>query len=137
MADAGLVLLISAALAGRSLALVLASGTLVTGLLAAAAFRFPWARTFGLIPWALALLILGAALASPAAVGRRVVLGASALALLEGAIAGLLVAAVTLRVVSAGEREIASSTAALRDGDARGAAMRLSSSRWASRLRAT
>ena len=38
------------------------------------------------------------------------------------AIAGLLVAAVTLRVVSAGEREIAASTAALRNGDARGAA---------------
>lgn len=86
MADAGLVLLISAALAGRSLALVVASGALVTAALAAAAVRSPWARTFGPIPWALALLILGAALASPAAIERRVVLGASALALLEVAI---------------------------------------------------
>jgi Cu-processing system permease protein len=83
MADAGLVLLISAALAGRPLALVFGAGALSLAALAAAAWRWPWARTFGPIPWALALLLVGAALAGGAPGERRVVLGASALALLE------------------------------------------------------
>ena len=46
----------------------------------------PWARTFGPIPWALVLLLLGALLAGSAPEERRVVLGASALAFLEVAI---------------------------------------------------
>jgi Cu-processing system permease protein len=86
MADAGLVLLISAALGGRSVALVLGAGTLSVAALAVAAWRWPWARTFGPIPWALLLLLLGAMLAGNAPAERRVVLGASALAFLEVAI---------------------------------------------------
>lgn len=86
MADAGLVLLISAALGGRSIALVASAGALSVAALGAAAWRWPWARTFGPIPWALLLLLLGAMLADRAPDERRVVLGASALAFLEVAI---------------------------------------------------
>jgi Cu-processing system permease protein len=86
MADAGLVLFISAALGGRAIALVVAIGALSVAGLIAAAWRFPWARTFGPIPWALLLLVLGAMLAGSAPAERRVVLGASALAFLEVAI---------------------------------------------------
>ncbi len=88
-ADAGLVLLISAALGGRSPVLVI---QLVLGLAAAlglAMWRSPWARTFGPIPWSLAVLALGAALSSVAPEERRVVLAGSLLAFLEiGVIAG-------------------------------------------------
>lgn len=83
MADAGLVLLISAALGGRPLALIFGVGALSVAALAGAAWRWPWARTFGLIPWATALLVLGTALALNAPEELRVVLGASALAFLE------------------------------------------------------
>jgi ABC-type transport system involved in multi-copper enzyme maturation permease subunit len=86
MADAGLVLLISAALGGRPMALVLGAGVLSVSALGAAAWRWPWARTFGPIPWAASLLVLGALLADSAPLERRVVLGASALAFLEVAI---------------------------------------------------
>lgn len=86
MADAGLVLLINAALGGRSMGVVLGAGAILVAALAAAAIYSPWARTFGPIPWALALLLAGAWLAGVAPDERRVVLGASALAFLEVAI---------------------------------------------------
>src|SRR5690349_12199216 len=86
MADAGLVLLIGAALAGRPLSLVIGVGALSLGALGAAAWRWPSARTFGPIPWALLLLVFGALLSGGAPMERRVVLGASALAFLEVAI---------------------------------------------------
>lgn len=86
MADAGLVLLISAALGGRPIALVIGIGAALIAALAVAAARSAKARTFGPIPFAIALLIAGAWLASVAPEERRVVLGASALALLEVAI---------------------------------------------------
>jgi len=86
MADAGLVLLISAALGGRSTGVVVFAGALLVAALGAAAVYSPWARTFGPIPWAVALLLVGAWLAGSAPEERRVVLGASALAFLEVAI---------------------------------------------------
>jgi Cu-processing system permease protein len=85
-ADAGLVLLISAALADRSIALVAGSGALSVALLGFAAWKVPSARTFGLIPWSVALLVLGALLTSGASEERRVVLGGAALSLCEVAI---------------------------------------------------
>jgi ABC-type transport system involved in multi-copper enzyme maturation permease subunit len=86
MANAGLVLFLSAGLGGRSVNLLLGvSGALCVGL-GAAAYRWPWARTFGPIPWALVFLIAGVFFASVAPAERRVVLGGSALALLEVAI---------------------------------------------------
>ncbi len=93
MADAGLVLLIGAALGGRSPSLVLGLGTASVALLGAAAWRWPAARTFGPIPWALALCILGAVLSGNAPDERRVVLGSSLLSLLE---VGIITAIATL-----------------------------------------
>ncbi|MEP7120199.1 MAG: ABC transporter permease [Byssovorax sp.] len=86
MADAGLVLLISAALADRSLALVLGSGLATVAALGLSMWRWPKARTFGFIPWAIALLVLGALFADVAGEERRVVLGGAALAFFEVAI---------------------------------------------------
>lgn len=85
-ADAGLVLLISAALADRSIALVAGSAALSIALLGLAAWRVPAARTFGWIPWSIVLVVLGAALTSGAAEERRVVLGGALLAFCEVAI---------------------------------------------------
>lgn len=86
MADGGLVLLISAALSDRPMGLVVGSGLLSIGLLGLAAWKWPKARTFGVIPWSIALLILGALLTSGAPEERRVVLGGAALAFCEVAI---------------------------------------------------
>jgi Cu-processing system permease protein len=88
MADAGLVLLISAGVGngGRSPALVLAVGLVLAGGLALAMWRSTWARTYGPIPWAALTLLAGAALAAVVPVERRVVLGGATLALLEVAI---------------------------------------------------
>ncbi|MCK6588980.1 MAG: ABC transporter permease subunit, partial [Polyangiaceae bacterium] len=93
LADSGLVLLIGAALAGRPVGLVLGTGALTLAALAALAWRFPAARTFGFIPWAAAFCALGAFLASIAPEERRVVLGSSALAFLE---VGIIAAVATL-----------------------------------------
>ena len=83
MADAGLILQISAALGGRSLGLVLGLGAGSVALLAGAMYVWPPARTFGPIPWASVMLIVGALLAGNAPDERRVVLGAATLTLLE------------------------------------------------------
>src|SRR6185369_8975749 len=61
MADAGLVLLINASLAGPSMGLVMGAGVATIAGLGLAAWRWPSARTFGPIPWAAAVLILGVA----------------------------------------------------------------------------
>jgi len=93
LADSGLVLLLSAALAGRPLGLLFGASALTIAPLAAAAWKYPAARTFGLIPWAAAFCLLGALLASAAPEERRVVLGSSALAFLE---VGVIAAVATL-----------------------------------------
>lgn len=93
LADSGLVLLISASLAGRPLGLVLAPAALSIAALAAAAWKWPAARTFGPIPWAAAFCALGALLAAAAPDERRVVLGSSALAFIE---VGIIAAFATL-----------------------------------------
>jgi ABC-type transport system involved in multi-copper enzyme maturation permease subunit len=86
MANAGLVLFLSAGLGGRSVNALLGVGGALCLALGVAAVRWPWARTFGPIPWALLLLVAGVLFAGVAPAERRVVLGASALALLEVAI---------------------------------------------------
>lgn len=93
LADAGLLLLIGAAMGGRSVGLVVGVGLALTAVLGAAAYRYPKARTFGVIPWAFALVIAGAALSGNAPDERRVVLGASILSFLE---VGILAAVATL-----------------------------------------
>jgi ABC-type transport system involved in multi-copper enzyme maturation permease subunit len=86
MADAGLVLFISAALGGRQIAMVVSLGAASIALLGVTAWKVPRARTFGPIPWAAGLMLLGALLCSVAPAERRVVLGGSALAFCEVAI---------------------------------------------------
>lgn len=86
MADAGLVLFLGAGLGGRPTGQVAGVGALAVLGLAAAAWRWPWARTFGAIPWALAVLLAGALLAGVAPEERRVVLGSGLLTLCEVAI---------------------------------------------------
>jgi ABC-type transport system involved in multi-copper enzyme maturation permease subunit len=82
-ADAAVVLLILARHGGRSFAAVAgaAAAMLLSPLLVA--WRWPNSRTYLPIPWALVSLAVAAVLASGAIDDRRVVLGASALALLE------------------------------------------------------
>src|SRR4051812_29828909 len=87
MADAGLTLLISAG-QGAVLAGQPATGVIRVGVAAIAAlgfcmWRWPWARTFGPIPWSALFLLAGVALSSGVPDERRVVLGNSALALFE------------------------------------------------------
>jgi ABC-type transport system involved in multi-copper enzyme maturation permease subunit len=83
MADAGLVLLITAGLGGRSLVQVGLVGAGLAAGLAVALLRSAWARTYGPIPWAALVLLAGVVLAGVAPEERRVVLGGSALAVLE------------------------------------------------------
>jgi Cu-processing system permease protein len=86
MADSGVVLLLSAGLGGRSLALVGGLSAAFVVLLAVAVWRSPLARTFGPIPWSALLLIAGAVLAGVAPDERRVILGSAILSFAEVAI---------------------------------------------------
>ncbi|MEZ4296384.1 MAG: ABC transporter permease [Polyangiaceae bacterium] len=90
MADAGLVLFLGGALGGRSLGLVLGLGLGSIALLVLAMVKWPAARTFGPIPWSIAVLLLGIWLCGVAPDERRVVLGSAALSLIEiGIVAAL------------------------------------------------
>jgi Cu-processing system permease protein len=103
-ADAGLVLLISAALGGRSPKLVLDTGGLAAAGLVLVTRRSTWARTYGPIPWALLVLAAGVVLSGVVPDERRVVLGGGALALFEVAIIaafGLLFASFSTPFLSA------------------------------------
>lgn len=82
-ADTGLVLTLLAFVGERSPGLVIGVPLLLVVGLALAAWRIPWARTYGPIPWAVLLLIAGIILSDVAPSERRLVLTSSALALLE------------------------------------------------------
>src|SRR5262245_59507489 len=83
-ADAGLVLMISAAVVKGGVSLRAVAGMVGTVLaFVVAAIRYPAARTYGFIPWSLVMLVVGVALAGAAPEERRVVLASSALAFLE------------------------------------------------------
>ncbi|MDI1484070.1 ABC transporter permease subunit [Polyangium sp. y55x31] len=90
MADAGLVLLLSAGLGASNSAAHLsrivggALGWLL--LMGLVAWRVPAMRTYGVIPWAAGMLVLGVVLSGVAPDERRVVLASSLLTLLEIAI---------------------------------------------------
>ena len=90
MADAGLVLLLCAALGSRPLGQVVGVGLCSLAGLAVAAWRSPRTRTYGLIPWAALLLLAGVVLSSVSPDERRVVLAGSLLALLEVSIVAAL-----------------------------------------------
>jgi len=93
MADAGVVLMLGAGLAGRSIGLIVGG---VLGLLAVVgvvAWRVPIMRTYGPIPWAAGMLALGIVLSGVTAGERQVVVVSCLLTLLE---IGIVAAIVTL-----------------------------------------
>ena len=83
LADAGLLLLISAGVSGRPIGLVIGAGAASLVALAVAAWRLPPLRTYGFLPWSVVFLGIGIALSSVSPVERQVVLVGSGLALLE------------------------------------------------------
>jgi Cu-processing system permease protein len=97
MADAGLVLLLSSGLGAGTTAAHLyqiAGGALGwLALMVLVGWRFPSMRTYGVIPWAAGMLVLGVLLSGVAPDERRVVLASSVLTMLE---IGIVAAAATL-----------------------------------------
>jgi Cu-processing system permease protein len=90
MADAGLVLMMSAALAGRSMLLVLGVGLGLVAIFAAGALRWPTIATFGPIALSAALLLAGFLLAGNTPPVRLLVMSSSALSFFEvGVIAAI------------------------------------------------
>jgi Cu-processing system permease protein len=83
MADGGLVLMMCAALGGRSLALVLGVGLGLLLALVVAGVRSPAAATFGPIPWAGAMLASGILLSGAVPYERSLVLSSAILSLCE------------------------------------------------------
>lgn len=83
MADAGLVLFLGAGLGGRPMGLVLGLGFGLIALLVIPMLKWPWARTYGPVPWAALVLIVGAWLCGVAPDERRVVLGSALLTFME------------------------------------------------------
>jgi ABC-type transport system involved in multi-copper enzyme maturation permease subunit len=83
LAEAGLVLLMSAALGGRSATLVGVIALAFAAVLPLAAWRSQQWITFGPIPWALALFVVGFFLASVAPAERSLILVSSLLTVLE------------------------------------------------------
>lgn len=90
MADAGLVLLLSAALgAGVSplrIYSMIAQAIVWLVLMGVLGWRLPSMRTYGVIPWALGMFVLGVLFSDVAPDERRVVLASSLLTMLEIAI---------------------------------------------------
>src|SRR5262249_45686834 len=86
LADAGLVLCIGGALAPRPVAVAAGAFLPLVAALVFAVVRWPWARTYGPIPWAAALFAVGYFIAAPAPDERSVVVGASVLVVAEVAI---------------------------------------------------
>jgi ABC-type transport system involved in multi-copper enzyme maturation permease subunit len=83
MADAGLLLFINAVFGGRPVGLVAGGAAALVLVLLLGMGRSTWARTYGPIPWALLVLLMGVGLSTVLPDERRVVLGGSALALME------------------------------------------------------
>jgi ABC-type transport system involved in multi-copper enzyme maturation permease subunit len=86
MAEGGLVLMMSAAMAGRSPTVVAAIGAALVIGLAVAAYVSPRARTFGPIPWAAAMALAGTLLCAGAPHERSLIIGSATLTLLEVAV---------------------------------------------------
>jgi len=85
-ADSGLVLALGAGLGNRNPLVIGGVGLALVAVLAVAAIRSPWARTFGLIPWSIALLVAGMLLSNVVPDERRMILTSSYLTILEVAI---------------------------------------------------
>jgi Cu-processing system permease protein len=86
LADAGLVLMLLAMLGGRSPTLVVAVAAALGLAVALGAWRVPWLRTFGPIPWSVAMAVAGILLSGISPEEQRVVLISCTLTLFEVAI---------------------------------------------------
>lgn len=86
MAEGGVVLMMSAAMAGRSIGLVLGLGFGLVVALVLAGWLVPRLRTFGPIPWAAIVLVVGIILCAVAPTERSMILASAALTLFEVAI---------------------------------------------------
>jgi Cu-processing system permease protein len=93
MADAGVVLMLGAGLAGQSTGLIAGAVLGWHTVVGVVAWRVPVMRTFGPIPWAVGMLALGIGFSGVSADERQVVLVSSVLTLLE---IGIVAALVTL-----------------------------------------
>lgn len=83
LAEGGLVLMMSAAMGGRSPSMVIGIGGGLALALAVGAWRWPSARTFGPIPWAIAMFAIGFFLSSVAPAERSLIVASSLLTVLE------------------------------------------------------
>jgi len=83
MAEAGVILMMSAVMGGRSVGLVLAVAVVLVLALFVVAWRSQSLRTFAPIPWAVAMLVAGVWLSSVAPLERSLVLSSAALTVLE------------------------------------------------------
>lgn len=90
MADAGLILFLAGGMGGRSSTLLLGLGGALLAGLGAAAYWWPAARTYGPIPWAVAVVVVGAWVCDVAPDERRVVLSSALLSLMEVSIVAAL-----------------------------------------------
>jgi Cu-processing system permease protein len=93
MADAGVVLMLGAGLAGRSIGLIVGGVLGLVAVVGVVAWRVPIMRTYGPIPWAAGMLALGIVLSGVTAGERQVVVVSCLLTLLE---IGIVAAIVTL-----------------------------------------
>jgi len=82
-AEGGLVLMMSAAMGGRSTQLVLGVAAALALVFLVAAIRFPRARTFGPIPWSMAMFVAGIFLCSVAPAEQSLILASAVLTVLE------------------------------------------------------
>lgn len=90
MADAGVVLMLGAGLAGRSVGLILASVFSWIAVMGVVAWRLPVMRTYGPIPWAIGMFVLGVVLSQVSTDERQVVITSCLLTLFEiGIVAAL------------------------------------------------
>jgi Cu-processing system permease protein len=90
MAEGGLVLMMSAAMGGRSPGLVVGVGLGLVAALGVLAWRSRRAQTWGPIPWAAAMMLAGGVLCGVAPLERSLILSSSLLTLLEvGVIAAI------------------------------------------------
>ncbi len=83
MAEAGLVLMMCAVMGGRSPVVVGGLGVGLAVVLGLAAWRLPSARTFGPIPWSVAMFLCGFFLCSVSPPNRSLVVASSMLTILE------------------------------------------------------
>jgi hypothetical protein len=86
LAEAGLVLLMNAVLAGASPLVCLGAAVLLALALGGAAYRYPRARTFAPVPWSVAMMLAGVTLAAGAPGERSLVVASAMLTFMEVAI---------------------------------------------------